>query len=177
MEIKAVPVGELLCNCYIIMKNSHALIVDPGDEANLIMSAVGDLIVDGILVTHHHFDHVGALKEIETYYSTSVYDRHNLEEKTYTIGEFTFDVVYTPGHTKDSITFYFKDDQKMFTGDFLFYQSIGRTDLSGGDDQEMMASLNRIKRYPSEITFYPGHGPHSTLEYEKKYNYFLQMCD
>lgn len=177
MEIKIVPVGELMCNCYLIIKNEHVLVIDPGDDAFVIKQAIGDLKVDGIIVTHHHFDHVGALKEIQDYYSALVYDYHNLEEKMYTIGEFMFDVIYTPGHTEDSITIYFKDENVMFTGDFLFYQSIGRTDLFGGDEVKMMDSLKKIKQYPSSITFYPGHGPKSTLEYEKQHNYFLQMCD
>jgi len=176
MKIQVIPVGELQCNCYLVVKGDHVLVIDPGDDAFKIKKEIGERQVDGILITHHHFDHVGALDELQGFYHADVYDYPVLEEKEYVVGSFAFEVIVTLGHTEDSVTFYFKDDDVMFTGDFLFYQSVGRTDLPGGDGQEMMKSLNKIKKYPDHTTIYPGHGPSSTLHFEKEYNYFLKGC-
>ena len=83
-------------------------------------------------------------------------------------------VIYTPGHSKDSITFYFKKEQAMFIGDFIFKDSIGRCDLPGGNEEEMKDSLAKIKKYPSDITLYTGHDEVTTLAYEIEHNPYLR---
>ena len=114
----------------------------------------------GVIITHYHFDHIGALNKFD---ETLILDRHNLEEKEYNISNFKFDVIYTPGHKEDSITIYFKEDKIMFTGDFIFKGAIGRTDLKGGNDIDMINSLNKIDKYDKDIIIYPGHGDKTTL--------------
>lgn len=174
MKIEKVVVGDLLENCYIVSKDDCCLVIDPGDEFDKIDKAIGNKRVLGVLITHHHFDHVGALDELVSKYNTKVFDFNSLEEKSNIIGNFKFDCIYNPGHTKDSVSYYFKDDNSMFVGDFLFKNSIGRCDLDGGNFSEMEKSLEKIKNYPDYIIIYPGHGDSTTLGYEKKNNSFFR---
>lgn len=173
INVKNVVVGMLQTNCYIIEKNSNCLIVDPGDECEKIVKEINCKPI-AILVTHRHFDHIGALDELENRYSIPVYDFSNLKEGIFNIEDFNFEIIYTKGHTNDSITFYFKDDEIMFTGDFLFSGSIGRTDLPTGNYMEMQESINKILTYNDIIKVYPGHGPSTTLGIEKEYNNYLK---
>lgn len=165
MDIKVLVVGTLQENCYVCSIGNNAFIVDPGDEADRIIDACKDKNVVEIIVTHHHFDHIGALDEIKKYFK--------LEENVKS-GIFDYEIIETAGHTSDSRTIYFKNEKVMFTGDFLFYRSIGRTDLDTGSDIDMIKSLEKISKYPDDIVIYPGHGPKSTLGREKinfKYYY------
>lgn len=174
MEVKTVVTGYLDENCYILIKNNTCLVVDPGDDYNKIKEEIGDNKVLGVLITHSHFDHIGALRNFLTKRSIKIFKRSNLEEnKDYKIGDFTFKCIYTPGHSKDSVTFYFEEDKKMIIGDFIFKESIGRTDFPGGSDKEMADSINKIKEYPDDIELYPGHNETTTLGYEKKNNPYL----
>ena len=149
MQIERLVMGELQANCYIVTKNDKTIIIDPGDEANKIIDAVKDKNVVGILVTHHHFDHIGALKEIEDYF--------HLKESLNVTG-FNYEICY-----------YFKDDKVLFSGDFIFYKTIGRTDFPTGSDEKMHQSLELISKYPDNIKVYPGHGPSTILGDEKVY--------
>ena len=169
MTIKTVKVGWLETNCYIISIDNECLIIDPGADYNKIVREIGPLKPIGIIVTHYHFDHIGALEEVKNRYNIPIYDINNLEEKEYTIGNFKFEVIYTKGHHNTCITIYFKEDKKMFVGDFIFKGGIGRTDLEDADEKEMIKSLNKIKTYPDDITIYPGHGDITKLGYEKNY--------
>ena len=169
MTVKTVKVGFLETNCYIISINNECLIIDPGADYNKIVREIGDLKPIGIIVTHYHFDHVGALEEVKNRYNIPIYDINNLKEKEYTIGNFKFEVIYTKGHHNTCLTIYFKEEKKMFVGDFIFKGGIGRTDLEDADEEEMIKSLNKIKTYPDDITIYPGHGDTTKLGYEKKY--------
>lgn len=173
MEIEKVVVGELEENCYIISKDNSCLVIDPGSEFHKIQNKIGNKKVLGVLLTHHHFDHVGALKEVLSYYETRVYDFNNLEEKEYLIGPFKFDVIINPGHTTDSISFYFCEEKVMFVGDFIFLDSIGRCDLEGGNFSSMRDSIKKIKAYADDIVIFPGHGDKTTLGYEKENNYYF----
>ena len=184
MDISKVVVGVYQENCYLIKKNNYGLIVDPGDDIDLIMDMIGDTKIVGILITHAHFDHIGALKELYERVNVPIYYRNingelhykdliDIEEQEYTIKGFKFKVIYTPGHRNDSVTFYFYEEDIMFTGDFLFYLSVGRTDLEYADKHDMINSIRLIKTYPDNITFYPGHGANSNLGFEKKYNNYL----
>ena len=170
MKIEQVIVGPLETNCYLLPKDGHVLVIDPGEEAHRIEEHIGNDCVDGIVITHYHFDHIGALDQLKNKYSTLVYDFHNLQEGHQTIGVFNFDVLFTPGHKEDSITLIFPHERVMFVGDFIFKRSIGRTDLVGGNNQEMIKSIQKIKAIEDDYTIYPGHGEKTTLEEEKKYN-------
>ncbi len=158
MNIKKINVGPLETNCYILTINDECLIIDPGDDFHLIKEAIGERKVVGCLVTHFHPDHIGALEEVVSYY--------DIEINKPKYSSFEYEIIETPGHTFDSKTFYFKKNNTMFTGDFIFNRSIGRTDL-GGSDKDMQHSLNNFKKYDDEIVIYPGHGPKTTLGEEK----------
>ena len=175
LDIRRIVVGDLACNCYVILKNDKALVIDPGDDYALIKKELLGKDVLGILITHHHFDHVGALKALLNEYKVDVFDKDNLKEGKFDIDEFHFEVIYTPGHTSDSVTFYFRDNKVMFTGDFVFKDSIGRCDLPTGDYRVMLNSIEKIKQYDDNIVIYPGHGEKSTLGYEKINNEFFNI--
>jgi glyoxylase-like metal-dependent hydrolase (beta-lactamase superfamily II) len=170
MELKIVVVGSLDTNCYILIKNNNALVIDPGDDYEKIVSVIGDNKVVGVLITHNHFDHVGALSNFD---EKLIYNFSNLEEKEYTIADFTFEVIYTPGHTSDSISYYFKEIDSLFCGDFIFYESIGRCDLPTGDFNIMKESIDKIIKYPKNIKIYPGHDISTTLIHEIENNIYF----
>ena len=174
MQIRNIKVGELETNCYILTNGNGCVVVDPGDDYDKIVKEIGTNEVKFILVTHHHFDHVGALDELSKNYNAKVYDRNNLEEKRYDIDGYKFEIIYTPGHKSDYISIYFYEYNFMFTGDFLFKGTIGRTDLETGSSKEMEQSLIKISNYPDTIKIYPGHGDFSTLAEEKRNNYYLK---
>lgn len=158
MDIKVIKVGPLETNCYILTIENESIIIDPGDDFNKIKEAIGTNKVIGCLVTHFHQDHIEALEEVVSHYDVEI------NKPKY--GKFNYETIETPGHTFDSKTFYFKDINTMFTGDFIFKSRIGRTDL-GGNDKDMIDSLEKFKQYDDDITIYPGHGPKTTLGQEK----------
>ena len=170
MEIKTLKVGYLQTNCYIIINNGKALIIDPGDEGERIKENIKGLDLQAILITHSHFDHIGALNHFK---NIKIYDNNNLEEKEYELIDLKFNVIKTKGHTNDSISFYFKEQNIMFTGDFIFEGTIGRTDLETGNIEEMEKSIKKLKKYPLNTIIYPGHGNKTTLEKEIKTNPYL----
>ncbi len=174
MDTQCVVTGYLDENCYVLKKNNTCLVVDPGDDFFKIKEAIGDCKILGVLITHSHADHIGALRNFLTKRSIKIFKRSNLEEKEYSIGDFHFECIYTPGHSKDSVTFYFKDSNEMFIGDFIFKDSIGRCDLPGGSDSEMRESIQKILQYSDDIKLYPGHYDSTTLGDEKKHNPFLK---
>jgi len=174
MKVKKIITGDLKENCYLLEKNKNCLLIDPGDDYEQIIQAIQDKNIIAILVTHHHFDHTASIEKLVKEFSYPVYDYNNLKLGTNTIGEFNFEVIQTPGHTKDSISFYFKEEQKIFTGDFLFFDTIGRTDFEDSNEVSMEESLEKIKKYPDETEIYPGHGISSILKREKQYNIFLK---
>lgn len=186
MKIEKIVVGIYEENCYLLIKDDDCIIVDPGDEKDKILKKVEDLKLNvvGILITHAHFDHVGALSYILNEYDVPVYYNNvnneilynnliNVKEEKYIISNFKFEVIYTPGHRNDSVIYYFYEDNLMFTGDFLFKGSIGRTDLEYANYNDMINSLKKIKNYSNGILIYPGHGDNSTIGYEKENNMFL----
>ena len=160
MKINRVVVGPLETNCYILSIDNKCLVIDPGDEYTKIKEIIGNKEVVGVIITHYHFDHIGALDNFD---KTLILDRNNLKEKEYNLGSFIFEIIYTPGHKEDSITLYFKDEKVMFTGDFIFKGAIGRMDLPGGNEKDMMNSLEKIKKYDKNIKIYPGHGEYTYL--------------
>ena len=174
MEVTKVVTGVLDENCYIVSHNGEALVVDPGDNFLKIKDAIGQNKVLGVLITHSHFDHIGALRNFLTKKSIKVFKKSNVLEQEYTVGDFKFECIYTPGHAKDSVTYYFKDDKMMFVGDFIFKESVGRYDLPGGDKNELEESIKKIKAYPDDTLLYPGHYDETSLGYEKNNNDYLK---
>lgn len=172
MEIKSIKVGYLETNCYILTEGKDTIIIDPGDDYDLIVNQIKDL--KAILITHSHPDHIGALDYFKENYDVPIYDYYNLEEGNKNIDNFNFFVLRTPGHKEDSLTYIFEKEKVMFTGDFLFKGTIGRTDLETGNIGEMIASIRKIKEYDDSYTVYPGHGDKTTLGYEKNNNPFFK---
>lgn len=198
MLVKVIPTGTIEENCYLVMDENtkEGFIVDPGDEPLKIEKAIKDtgMNLKYILLTHAHFDHVGALnylveklnvpfymnKEEEEFAKTDdyVFGKINKangyldDNSELSIGNESIRVFHTPGHTVGGLCFLIGN--KLFTGDTLFRSSVGRSDFPGGD---MAALVNGIKTkllpLGDEIEVYPGHGPMSTIGYEKKNNMFL----
>jgi glyoxylase-like metal-dependent hydrolase (beta-lactamase superfamily II) len=178
MFVKRVVVGELQTNCYILESNHEVLIIDPGADFLKIKNSINinDLVV-GVVVTHSHFDHIGALNEVINYYNVPYYSMNNLLEGENNISNFKFDVIYTKGHLDDSITLYFKNIKSMFVGDFIFASSIGRVDMEGSNINDMIDSLKRILEYEN-VTIYPGHGMNTTLDNERNtIKYFIKELE
>ncbi len=186
MNIKKIVVGTLEENCYFITKDKDLIIVDPGDEFDKLNKIIknNNFNLLAILITHAHFDHIGALSELINNYKVDVYYNNvnkeilynrliDLEEKNYNINNFNFDVIYTPGHRNDCVTFYFKENKVMFTGDFIFKDSIGRCDLEYANPMQMKNSIEKIKKYDDKIIIYPGHGANTTLGYEIENNFYF----
>lgn len=173
MKVDSICIGDLEENCYLIQNKDEYLLVDPGENLEAILKFIRGKNVIGILITHSHHDHVGSLDELVKRYHYPVYQFSNLKEGKISIGSFNVEVVFTPGHKEDCVCYYFRDEKIMFTGDFLFRGSIGRCDLEGGNELEMIQSIEKIKKYDDDIVIYPGHGEISILGYEKKYNYYL----
>ncbi len=164
MIIHKIVVGPLQTNCYILAdeKTKECVVIDPGDDVEKISAVINrqKLKPKFILLTHSHFDHVGALDEIKKKFGIVV--SSNPEGLT---------VIETPGHTKDSVCFIV--DDKIVSGDTLFYQGIGRTDLKGGDYKQLEKSLKRLMEFPGHFKVYPGHGPETTIGEERKNNPLL----
>ncbi|MBQ8235025.1 MAG: MBL fold metallo-hydrolase [Bacilli bacterium] len=174
MYIETLKVGYLKANCYILTIKNKCLIIDPGAEYKKIMEHIKNYQLLGILVTHEHADHVGCVKQIIKAKKCKLFYKSNLNERTYNIGPFKFECIYTPGHTNDSVTYYFKDADIMFTGDFIFKGSIGRYDLLDSNIKDMKNSINEIIKYKGKTALYPGHGQKTTLEEEIKNNEYIK---
>lgn len=159
MKIEILQVGNLKTNCYFITEGSDLIIVDPGDEYEKIKAKIGNCEIKAVFLTHSHFDHNGALEKLLNDYGVPVNPK--------TVPGFNYQTISTPGHSEDSVTFYFPNEEVMFIGDFLFYQGIGRTDFPGGNNQDMIKSLEIIKKYPDNSIICPGHGPETVLGDEK----------
>lgn len=171
MIVKKFALGSLNTNCYLIINGTDCLIVDPACDVEFIKSEIGALNLCGVLVTHYHFDHIGALNELVDYYKKPIYDYNSLGNIKN--NSFSFKVISNPGHTEDSVSFFFEKDNIMFVGDFIFKNSIGRTDLETGSMEHMQQSLGNIKKYNDSITLYPGHGDITNLGIEKNNNVFF----
>lgn len=172
MKVDIVKTGYLEENCYILSKDNNVLIIDPGDEFYKIKERIGNKNVLAVLITHYHFDHIGALNEVIEEYDPKVIDFKS--KKNIEIKDFKFEIIDTKGHKEDAVTYYFREEKIMFVGDFVFKESIGRCDLEGGDFIEMKKSLSKIKKYDKDIILYPGHGPSTTLRNELKNNIYME---
>jgi len=171
MIVKKIKVGYLRTNCYILIDGNCTIIVDPGDEYEKIKEETKNLNIQAILITHYHFDHVGALNKFK---NIEVYDYKKVNKKI-KLKNFEFEIIETKGHTSDSVSFYFEKEKIMFVGDFVFQNTIGRTDLETSNYKELIKNIKKIKEYPNIIKIYPGHGNDTTLEQEIKNNEFFNI--
>lgn len=171
MKIDIVVTGELEENCYILSIDDKVLVIDPGDDYDKISNIINNREVLGILITHNHFDHVGALPYFK---NIKVYNYNNLKEQEYKIEPFNFKVIFNPGHSSDSVSYYFEKENIIFSGDFIFYGTIGRCDLPTGNIENMIKSIKKIKKYPKDIIIYPGHGISTTLNHEINNNIYFK---
>lgn len=175
MTVDTIVVGALETNCYILSMEDKCLIIDPGASENKIISHIEKehLTPVGILITHNHNDHTGCIKTLQEMYGIKSYDYNTLFEQKHFLNPFKFQVIYTPGHSSDSISLYFYEYACLFTGDFLFKENIGRCDLEDSSYEEMLNSLNKIKNMPNDLLIYPGHGESTCLKDELKNNQYL----
>ena len=164
-------------------KPQPCLIIDPGmfeaKEENRVLTFMSEhhLTPAAILITHTHPDHICGLEAVlKAFPDTPKYgynDLHEDESTPITLAGMTFRMLNTPGHKEDAVCFYFEEDGILFSGDTLFQESVGRTDLPGGDMPTLQASLQRLTLLPDTTVVYPGHGYTTTIAHEKKYNPYL----
>jgi hydroxyacylglutathione hydrolase len=207
MDVRTFTVGQVAENCYLFRRqgSDRALIVDPGEEAERILGAVEQLgvAVDAILLTHTHFDHVGAVApvaratgapvycpEIEVPVLADImafvpwpgfgpYESYDADEtlaggERLALAGIEIDVIFTPGHSPGHVTYSIPDERALFSGDVLFQGSVGRVDLPGGDGPTLLESLRKlVEGFPEETTVYPGHMGITTLGAERATNPFL----
>ena len=170
-------VGPLASNCYLLESHNQCLLIDPGEDIDKVIKFIDHKNIIGILVTHHHYDHIGSLSYLIDKFHYPVYQYDCLKEGLIKIGNFDIEVIFVPGHTKDSVCYYFRSEKVMFTGDFLFKESIGRYDFEDSSIIEMYHSLKKIVKYDLDIIIYPGHGDSSSIGYEKLNNPYLKEVE
>jgi hydroxyacylglutathione hydrolase len=209
IDARMFTVGPVQENCFIVRAkgSGSALIVDPGDEADRLLRAVDELgieRVEAILLTHTHFDHVGAVAPVAEATGAPVYcpelEREVLANimdyvpwpgfgpfesyeadhtvaggETLELAGFKIEVLFTPGHSPGHVTYAIRDEGALFSGDVLFEGSVGRVDLPGGDWPTLLASIQSlVDEFAPETTVYPGHMGITTLDRERATNPFLR---
>ena len=207
MDVRTFTVGPVQENCHIarLEGSAQALVIDPGDEAELLLEAIERLGVglEGILLTHTHFDHVGAvapvaratgaevwvpeiekgvLADINSFVPWPGFGPYESYDADHTVagGErlelagMEIDVLFTPGHSPGHVTYHVPSENAAFPGDVLFAGSVGRTDLPGGDARTLMQRLaTLVESLPDETAVYPGHMGNTTIGRERATNPFL----
>ncbi len=193
VNVVTLPLGAYQTNCYILWKegSDSCLVIDPGYESEEILRQALGKKVAAILLTHGHFDHVGGVRYLASETDCRVYicpedlsmppqmtngpiyytDTYK-EGDVLNLADISLKILHTPGHTPGSVCIL--AENALFTGDTLFQDSCGRTDLPGGDWTTILGSLRRLRRLEKDYTVYPGHGPSTTLQDEKKYNSYMQ---
>jgi hydroxyacylglutathione hydrolase len=209
IDARMFTVGPVQENCFIVRTagSDRAVIVDPGDEAERLIEALRGLkitTVEAILLTHTHFDHVGAVAPVASATGAPVYcpelevqvlanindyvrwpgfgpfesydaDHTIKGGETLELAGITFEVIFTPGHSPGHVTYAARDEGAMFSGDVLFQGSVGRVDLPGGDWPTLLASIESlIAAYPDETIVHPGHMGLTTLGQERATTPFLR---
>ncbi len=209
IDVRMFTVGPVQENCFIVRRKDAptAVIVDPGDEAPKLLGALDSLgieTVEAILITHTHFDHVGAVAPVAEATNAPVYvpelekkvlanimdyvpwpgfgpfDSYDADHtvaggETLELGGFTIDVIFTPGHSPGNVTYAIAEEGALFSGDVLFQGSVGRVDLPGGDWPTLLSSIETLtSAYSPETTVYPGHMGITTLGRERATNPFLR---
>ena len=209
IDVRMFTVGPVQENCFIVRAkdSDRGVIVDPGEEADRLigaLDAIGIKTVEAILVTHTHFDHIGAVAPVAAATGAPVYcpaletnvlanimeyvpwpgfgpfESYDADH-TVSGGEqlelagLTLDVIFTPGHSPGHVTYAIKDENALFSGDVLFQGSVGRVDLPGGDWPTLLASIETlVDAFPPETQVYPGHMGLTTLGRERATNPFLR---
>jgi hydroxyacylglutathione hydrolase len=206
LEVRQLTVGPIAENCFIIRKedSDKILVVDPGEEVERILAQIEQTgaAVEAILITHCHFDHVGAVAplaratgapvyvpEIEvpiladimsfTFPGFGPYERYEADEvvkggEALELADLTLDVLFTPGHSPGHVTYAVRDEEALFSGDVLFQGSVGRVDLPGGDGPTLLRSIQALlDGHSAETAVYPGHMGITTLGAERATNPFL----
>ncbi|MBQ1877718.1 MAG: MBL fold metallo-hydrolase [Erysipelotrichaceae bacterium] len=197
MEIETLVLGSFETNCYLLKKGNEALLIDAAGSWRRIAERVGNCELKGILLTHGHFDHIGAVDRLVREYGCPVYMSRDdavllddpeinslagitatvktrpvfIEGESLKIGSFDVQVLFTPGHTEGSLMFII--DGRLFSGDTLFYDGVGRTDLYSGSWAKLQQSLTVLGRLPYDMKVYPGHGPSTTVGHELSYNPYI----
>jgi len=198
MLIKTLPVGHLETNCYIVTDEStrRCAIIDPGADASTILDYIesNKLTSDAVFLTHGHFDHYMALDAVIDETGAPAYihakdvtkdgDPHKMadngrlnhyaEGDVLPVGGLEFTVMETPGHSPGCVTL--RCENALFTGDTLFRDSCGRTDL-GGDMDVLLVSLRRLSDLDGDFEVYPGHAEVTTLSRERSHNYYMRYAD
>ena len=203
MQIHEIVVGPLKTNCYIVTSDmNHAVIIDPGFDAEKIAAKVRELGAKPkfMLLTHGHFDHIGAVNALKKTFpemksvilaedediclnpglinnEIGVVTKPDMlfaDGDIVKLDDLDFKFMATPGHTKGCACIIVED--KIFTGDTLFSRGYGRTDLYGGSTRDMKNSLKKIGAIEGDYEIYPAHGPHTTLKTEKYANPYLRKA-
>lgn len=200
-KIDIFVLGMAQVNTYLLWEDNHVLIIDPGSKSPRLQAVIDEAlgIVDGIVLTHAHFDHIAGVDALINKYNCSLY-MNDLDipllrdpELNFSIGQevivqtlpktllpghhkigaFEFEFIDAPGHSEGCSMLLW--DNNLFCGDVLFQGSIGRTDLATSSNSKMAQSLRKIKTLDSQYVVYPGHGPKTTLAQEFLYNPYLQF--
>jgi len=206
LDVEMLTVGPLAENCFVVRRegSDRVLVVDPGEEPERILAAVGEMgaEVEAILLTHCHFDHVGAVSPLAaatgapvycpeaevpvladimsfTFPGYGPYEGYDAEEtvgggEVLELAALELDVILTPGHSPGHVTYSVRGENAIFSGDVLFQGSVGRVDLPGGDGPTLMASIaTLLESHPDETVVHPGHMGMTTLGAERATNPFL----
>lgn len=188
--LKMMAVGSIQANCYILgcNKTREGTVIDPGDEAQRIVREItkSGLKIKNILITHGHFDHTGAVCDLKKIAKAPVLihrldarglgvtpDGELFDGQEIEVGTYRINVIHTPGHSPGGVCLHAPG--VVFTGDTLFHSSIGRTDFPGGDHNGLIRAV-REKIFPlgDDLRIYPGHGPASTIGWERRCNPFFK---
>lgn len=189
MNIEIIPVGFLQANCYIVSDdNGVAAVIDPGDEPEKILRYLDDnrLTCTTVLITHGHFDHVGGvtsiLKATGAKLAISKLDKISVNDNidiyiedgmSINVGDMIFSVIEVPGHSPGSVCYLMGDS--LFTGDTLFFETVGRTDIPRANPISLAKSLLRIRDLPyDDLNIFPGHMQTTTLRHERDHNIYLK---